>query len=370
MTQSSCPTRLQQYINAMLPSAHGHQRKAIFDFVLALVTVQSCCQAKLARFFGNQEAALKRLARFLHNERMDVRELARSTARLVGAQLPLSGPVRLAIDWTIEDKQHLLAASLLVGRRGVPLFWRAYEESELKARRSGYEREFVSTLVREILCDVSVRRLIITADRAFADVEFFDLLNDLGVSFVIRSKGSVKVLGAAGWRKLSTLRLKGNTRRRSLGRIFYCESDPRRQYVAQVRARDGQGRWGIWHLVSNRPLSPLRMMREYARRFGCEEGFRDAKWMLGFSQAHIKCLKAWARMFTLVAIALLVLVGIGCGLLAARQDLPELLRRITSRRAARAELSLVRAVVELLKSETSLWELLTHQAKLNLEAGL
>jgi hypothetical protein len=354
----------------MLPDAHGHQRKAIFDFVTALVSVQSCCQAKLARCFGNQEAALKRLARFLRNERLDVRELALSTARLVVAQLPLSGPVRLAIDWTIEDKQHLLVATLMVGRRGVPLFWRAYRESELKDRRSGYERQFVATLVREVLCDVSVRRQIITADRAFADVEFFDLLNDLGVSFVIRSKGPVKVLSDGGWRKLSTLRLKGNTRRRTLGRLFYCESDPRRQYVAQCRARDQKGRWGLWHLVSNRPLSSHVMMQEYARRFGCEEGFRDAKWMLGFAQARIKCLAAWARMFTLVAIALLVLVGIGCSLLADRRRLRRQLRRVTSRRKARAELSLVRAVAELLKSEKSLWELLNHEAKLNLEASL
>lgn len=354
----------------MLPDAHGHQRKAVFDFVTALVAVQSCCQAQLARFFGNQEAALKRLARFLRNERLDVWELALSTARALVSQLPLTGPVRIAIDWTIEGEQHLLVASLLVGRRAVPLLWRAYAESELKARRSGYEREFVSTLVREVLCDVAPRRLIITADRAFADVEFFDLLNDLGVSFVIRSKGSVKVLGEGGWRKLSTLRLTGKTRRRSLGRLFYCESDRRRQYVAQARARDKEGRWGIWHLVSNRPLSPLTMMREYARRFGCEEGFRDAKWMLGFSQARISCLKAWARMFTLVAIALSVLVGVGCGLLADRQRLGQQLRRITSRRKARAELSLVRVIVESLKSETSLWELLNHEAKLNLEANL
>jgi len=324
----------------------------------------------LARFFGNQEAALKRLARFLRNERMDVQELALATARSTVLQLPLTGPVRIAIDWTIEGEQHMLVASLMVGRRAVPLFWRAYRESELKARRSGYEREFVRTLVREVLSSVSPRRQIITADRAFADVEFFDLLNDVGVSFVIRSKGSVKVLVEAGWRKLSTLRLPGNTRRRTLGRLFYCESDPRRQYVAQCRARDRAGRWGIWHLVSNRPLSPCVMAREYARRFGCEEGFRDAKWMLGFSQARIKCLKAWARMFTLVAIALVVLVGLGCGLLADPHRLREQLRRITSRRKARAELSLVRVVAESLKSEMSLWELLNHQAKLNLEASL
>ena len=370
MNQSSRPTRLREYINAMLPAAHGHQKNAIFDFVTALVAMQTCCQAELARFFGNQEAALKRLARFLHNERLDVQELALATARAIVSQLPLTGPVRLTIDWTIEDKQHLLVASLMVGRRAVPLFWRAYRESELKDHRSGYEREFVRTLVTEVLLAVSPRRQIITADRAFADVEFFDLLNDLGVSFVIRSKGSVKVLCEGGWRKLSTLRLQGNTRRRSLGRLFYCESDPRRQYVAQCRARDRKGQWGLWHLVSNRPLSSHVMMREYARRFGCEEGFRDAKWMLGFAQARISCLKAWSRMFTLVAVALLVLVGIGCGLLAERQRLRDALRRICSRRKARAELSLVRVVAELLKREISLWELLNHDAKLNLEASL
>lgn len=354
----------------MLPDAHGHQQKAVFDFVAALVAVQSCCQAKLARFFGNQEAALKRLARFLRNERLEVQQLAYSHARAIVAQLPTAGPIRIAIDWTIEAEQHLLVASLMVGRRAVPLFWRAYALGELKDRRSGYEREFVCTLVRELLCAVAVRRLIITADRAFADVEMFDVLNDMGVSYVIRSKSSVKVLDDGGWRKLSTLRLKGNTRRRTLGRLFYCESDPRRQYVAQCRARDREGRWGIWHLVSNRPLSSLVMMREYARRFGCEEGFRDAKWMLGFAQARIICLKAWTRMFTLVAIALLALVGVGCRLLEDRRRLQAQLRRITSRRKGRAELSLVRAVAELLKSEWSLWELLNHQAKLNLEAGL
>lgn len=370
MNQSSCPTRLREYINAMLPDAHGHQRKAIFDFVAALVAVQSCCQAKLARFFGQQEAALKRLARFLRNERLDVCELALSSARMLVSQLPPSGPVRLAIDWTIEGEQHLLVASLMVGRRAVPLFWRAYRESELKDRRSGYEREFVCKLVREVLCGIAPRRLIITADRAFAGVEFLDLLDDLGVSYVIRSKGSVKVLCEGGWRKLSTLRLRGNTRRRGLGRLFYCESDPRRQYVAQCRARDGRGRWGTWHLVSNRPLSPVTMLREYARRFSCEEGFRDAKWMLGFAEARISCLKAWARMFTLVALALSVLVGIGCRLLTDRRRVRQQLRRVTSRRRARAELSLVRAVAELLKSEMSLWELLDHRAKLNLEASL
>lgn len=171
------------------------------------------------------------------------------------------------------------------------------------------------------------------------------------------------------WRRLSSLRLRGNTRRRALGRLWYCETDPRRLYLVQARARDRKGKWGLWYLLSNRPLSAQRMVSEYGLRFTCEEGFRDAKRLLGFAHAQIACLQAWARMFTLVAIALVVLVNIGLGLLQ-EGTLQAQLRRVRSRRRARSEVSLVRAVVELLRGDRSLWKLLDHRVKLNLEASL
>ena len=56
--------------------------------------------------------------------------------------------------------------------------------------------------------------------------------------------------------------------------------------------------------------------------------------------------------------------------LLERADREGLLRRVRSRRRARSELSLVRSVVELLTQGDDLWRLLTHQCRLNLEAGL
>lgn len=111
------------------------------------------------------------------------------------------------------------------------------------------------------------------------------------------------------------------------------------------------------------------MTREYARRFTCEEGFRDSKRLLGTASARIKCLAAWARMFALMAGALLMLTRMGCALLG-RADREQLLRRAWSRRRARSELSLVRGIVELLTRDASLWQLLDHHCRLNLEAGL
>lgn len=368
--QHSTATRLREYINALLPDAHGHQLKAIFDFVLALIEKQTCCQAQLVRFFDNHESAVKRLSRLLHNPRLSVAEMACATARLLMAQLPLTGLVRVTLDWTIEAEQYLLVASLTIGRRAIPLWWQAYCEDQLTDRMSDIERSFVRVLFDEVLGEIDRRRFIFTADRGFADVELFDLLNELGICFIIRSKGNVKVRFDGRWRKLSTLVMKRNQRRRSLGALWYCESDPRRLHLVQSRARDRKGKWGIWYLVSNRPLSPMKATSEYALRFSCEEGFRDAKRMLGFAEARIADITAWARMFTLVAIALLVLANLGCQLMKDHCLAMTELRRVRSRRRRRSELSMVRAVTELLKKQSSLWELLDCSLKLNLEACL
>ena len=369
MTQHSLTTRLGEYISLVLPDAHGHQQKALTDFVLAVVMVQSCCQARLARFFDNFEAASKRLSRLLHNARLETEALARSHARALVGRLPAEGCVRLALDWTIEDSQHLLVASLNVGRRAVPLYWRGYEDTELKKRMSLYEREFVRALFAEVLSGVARRRFVLTADRWFADVDLLDLLNELGISYVIRTKSSYKVSIEGSWRRLDSLKWTKNRRRRAWGRIWYTQGDPRHVYLVQARARDKQGRWGIWHLLSNRNLSAGAMTNEYALRFTCEEGFRDAKRLLGFAEARINCLTAWIRMFTLVALAMAVVTKLGCAI--QRHALRDVwLRRVRSRRAARSELSIVRTVVELLTRDESFWYLLDHDRKLNLEARL
>jgi Transposase DDE domain len=369
MNQDALATRLGEYISLVLPDAHGHQQKAVSDFVRALALVQTCCQAALARFFNNFEAASKRLSRLLHNARLETEELALAHARALLVQLPLSGPVRLSLDWTTEQTQHLLVASVRVGGRAVPLFWRAYQDSELKARMTGYEQEFVRFLFEQVLCRMARQRFILTADRWFADVDLLDLLSELGISYVIRTKSSYKVLVAGQWRKLGSLRWRGNQRRRAWGRVWYAETDPRRVYLVQARARDAKGDWGVWHLLSNRNLSAHTMSREYALRFTCEEGFRDGKRLLGKASARIADIEAWARMFTLVAIALLVVTKMGCALLV-RFDRGQWLRRVRSRRRGRSELSLVRSIVELLTQDESLWQWLDHRKRLNLEARL
>ncbi|HWP42044.1 MAG TPA: hypothetical protein VNO14_02325, partial [Blastocatellia bacterium] len=190
------------------------------------------------------------------------------------------------------------------------------------------------------------------------------------VSFLIRTKDNIKVRFNRKWAKLKHLRLPRNLRRRSLGRLRYCESDERRVYVTQSRKRDRKGKWGLWILISNRRMSAEQTSQEYARQLSCEEGFRDAKRLLGYKQARIESIEGWARMFTLVAVAMLLLYGIGCWMLGRREALSRQLRKVMSRRKRRREMSLMRAMAELISKDGSWWEVLDHRLKLNLSAVL
>jgi hypothetical protein len=349
---------------------HGHRRNGFADFVFAVILARSCCQAAIARQFDNEEAALKRLSRFLHNTAITPTDTAKAVGQFVARRLPSTDWVRIAIDWTEEDGKHLLVATLIVGSRGVPIAWKAYEASALKGHMREYEKEFLTHLCRNVLKGVLRRRILITADRGFADVELIETLEQLGVTYLIRTKGNIKVEVDGQWGKLNTLRFRTNQRRRTFGQVTYCQSTPRSVFLTMSRKRTKKGKWGLWYLISNHDWNPATAAREYARRWNCESGFRDAKSVLGFSKATIADIDAWARMFAIVAIAMLVMVGIGLALVRAPQTLARLFRRVRSRRQARREMSIVRAIADLLKDARLLWDWLAHRGKLNFEGAL
>lgn len=359
MNQDSNLTRIHDYIKETLPWAHGHQLKALTTFVAAILEKQTGCQAELARTQGNQEAACKRLARLLHNERLSPKWLAEGIAHQALSQLPAYGKVRVTIDWTSEGAQHLLVVSLVIGRRGVPIYWRAYDQQVLKGRMHAYERAVIKRAFKLILQYVKRSRIRLTADRGFADEPLFALLQQLRLRFVLRVKGCVKVCYRGQWQKLNRFGFHGNCRHQTLGQLLYCAKSPRRLWVHQSRARNKQGQWETWSLVSNFARTAHKAATEYARRFSCEEGFRDAKWYLGFKAARIADIRAWSRMFALFALALLILVTFGtfC-LLSGTPGAKTLLRRVASRRRDRCELSLVSAMLSLLQQNWSLLDCL------------
>lgn len=371
MNKNSDLTHITNYIKTALPWAHGHQIKGLTKYVAAILRKQTGCQAQLARTQGKQEAACRQLGRLLHNPRLKPKRLIESLAQQTLRQVPRQGVVRVAIDWTTEDDQHLLTVSLVIGRRAIPFYWRAYRQSVLKGRMHRYERAVIRRAVQLLLRSVKRARLVLTADRGFADEPLFALLQQLRVNFVIRVKGSTKVCYRGQWQKLNRHGFAGNTRQQTLGALLFCQKSPRRLYVHQSRARDKQGEWQTWALVSNFAKTVSHATREYERRFGCEEGFRDTKWYLGFKKGRITDILAWSRLFALFVLALLILVALATvWLLPGDAFARQLLRRVCSRRRTRCELSLVSAMLSLLQEDDSLLTGLFPHIKFKLDFAL
>lgn len=371
MTLNNPIAPLRDYLQTMLTGAHGHQLNGLTDFIIAILDRQTGNQSELVRELGNQEAALKRLSRLIYNERLSPRKLADQVLTQAISQLPDQGQIHLAIDWTIEAEQHLLTMSLVISGRAVPIYWRAYAESVLKGRMRIYEMAMIKRVLTRLGRKINLHRLRVTADRGFADVELMDLLDSYGIFYVIRARSSTKVFVRGEWQQLQSLRFVTNSRRRNLGRVYYCESDPHQAWVSLSRIRNEQGKWEIWYLISNHRSRAGQMASDYARRFGCEQGFRDVKRLLGFAEARIVDIKAWSRFFALFAIALLILMTLGTALLnLGKQAIIQLLRRVASRRRRRWEVSLVHAILLLLKTDLTLWQWLCPHSALNLEAAL
>jgi hypothetical protein len=91
-------------------------------------------------------------------------------------------------------------------------------------------------------------------------------------------------------------------------------------------------------------------------------------WDLGFSESRVKQIDAWSRLFALFAIALMAVTALGMRLLVrGGAQANELLRRVTSRRRGRCELSLIAAVIALVQQDKTLFAALPAQTKLKLD---
>ena len=362
-----CPTSLFDYTKNIVSQLHGHQIKGIADFVFAIIEQRTAVQAGLAGAFDNQEAASKRIARLLQNPRISVKDLAEKVFEQVLQQLPKVGKIRLAFDWTIENKQYLLVISLVRNGRAIPIFWRGYEEKRLKGKMKLIERAMLKRVFKKLKEKVGGRRIILTADRGFADVETFRLLKRLQIAFVIRVKCSTLILIRGVWRSLKTIELKADAEQRKIGTREYCRSDAESLEIAVSCVKATDEAKDRWYLVSNMKWSARKMADEYRRRFWCEEGFRDVKWTLGFAKARIKEIKAWTKMFSLHALAILALSSVESEvLLKNKKKGVEQMKKVASRRKGGWTISLIRATIKLLKHDKSLYNCLNPFVKLNL----
>jgi hypothetical protein len=271
--------RIVLFLDQVFEGFHQKNRRTLSVLVASLVTVGKVGVASLGRAIRSRVSfkhKIKQVDRFLANDRIHVSDWCASLLQMV---IGSRKSIRIAIDWTKIGPWPVLAASVIIDRRGIPVFWATCDHRNLKRSQNAFEESFLTVLRTMIPKDVEVLLLF---DRGFRRVAFARHLKRLRFHFVVRCCGDTHVRGADYSGALNELPLRRG-RPRDLGHVLATKDKP--EDVRLVAVFD-HGQKEAWYLFSDLDAPPEHLVHLYGRRFTIEEIFRDEKstrygWSLG-----------------------------------------------------------------------------------------
>lgn len=253
---------------------------------------------------------IKQADRLLGNSKLNVqKELPVYIRWVIGVRKSIV----VSLDWTSfgNDKQSCIMVNLVTTHgRSTPLVWKTVKDTRLKHRRNSYEREVLQLLSDSLLyTEVSVTVL---ADRGFFDTKFFSFITDaLKWDFVIRIKQNTHVKTEKISRRKIRALTAGNGR---ITELVEAALTARDYIVGSVVTVKAAGMKEAWYLASSIKHQKQQVVKLYARRFCCEEHYRDAKddrFGMGLKETHVSTVERRDRflLFHAIATVLLTLLG-------------------------------------------------------------
>ena len=238
--------------------------------------------------------SIKQVDRLLSNPGIDVDALlAQWVPYVVGSR----SSITVAMDWTDfdADGQATIMSPAALPRglsllcrhgRATPLVWLTVSTAALKDRRNAYEDRVLMRLAEVLPADVRVR---IVADRGFGDQKLYRMLTEeLRFDFVIRFRGNIKVTAADGEARPAAEWVGAGGRARVLRGATVTAAGCPVATVVCVQARDMKQ---PWCLAASTAAEPARaLVNLYAKRWGIEGAFRDAKDLrfgMGMGAMHV-----------------------------------------------------------------------------------
>jgi hypothetical protein len=254
--------------------------------------------------------AVKQVDRLLSNDGIPVWSLFASWVPFVVGDRP---EIVTALDWTDsnQDGQSTIALSMVTSHgRATPLLWKTVMKSELKGGRNDHEDALLERLHEVLPEGVNVTVL---ADRGFGDQALYELLKDqLGLDFVVRLRGIVKVTSANGETMPAKDWVPKNGRPLRLRGAEVTGTDREIGAVACVKAK---GMKEPWHLAtSHGDKTGAEIVALFGKRFSIEESFRDQmnlRFGMGLSDTRSGDPARRDRMLLLSAIAIALLTILG-----------------------------------------------------------
>ena len=358
--------RVTKFTSSLTKGLLPTQQATICQVVCALLVCRSLCLAQIARCFQSSTSFphnLKRTWRYVSNERIQDHSSKEVVARRLIKQLHHRLRIRPAdyleviIDWTSVHPFQVLSALIPVEGRAVPVLQWAIEKSALKAYQNTYEMLFIASLRR---CLPKKWKVVLLADRGFQRADFLSHLKRLGFHFVIRVKGDA-------WVECGPYRGKLRDYAVSVGQCFKLSQvtyhkTKRLQMKVVLNCARIKGKACSWLLATNLGLSARQVVSIYARRFWCEESFRDLKQEFELEAVRVTKGARLENLLLALAIVLLILAVIGMrGNKLGYRD------KFSTRKRKRVVLSWVQVALNLLRESTKYLGLLfdSHQVGFN-----
>lgn len=263
--------------------------------------------------------AIKQVDRLFSNTGVDV-------WKLFGSWVPFAvagrNEIVVALDWTDFDRddQATLALYLITKHgRATPLLWKSVVKSEMEGWRNEHEDALLQRFSEVVPAGTKVTVL---ADRGFGDQALYELLKDqLGLDFIVRFRGVIKVTSAEGVTRSAVAWTPNNGRSLLLRGARVTKAG---RELAAVVCLKAKGMKDAWHLAtSHGDKTAAEIVRLYSKRFTIEESFRDLenlRFGMGLSDTRISSPERRDRILLVGAIAAALLTLLGAAGEAVGED--------------------------------------------------
>jgi hypothetical protein len=258
---------------------HGRQVTSLANAVYGAMHAQRLSITSMGRAYakltGNfPKHGVKQVDRLVGNRTLDLPEVLGEHVRMVVGSRQ---QIVVSLDWTEYDStdQSRLSVNLITRHgRSTPLVWITVKKSRMKGRRTAQEKKGLR-LLKECVPD-SVR-VTVLADRGFCSTELFQYIErKLGWGYVIRLRGNILVSTHTDClaREVGRLRIVRGAAPRLIRTPLLTG---RKRAVPALVLFWGSQMKQPWYLAASGVTNPQCIVELYARRFTCEEQFRDEK---------------------------------------------------------------------------------------------
>lgn len=297
---------------------------------------------------------VKRIWRFLGNPRLNHDVFYQNIINFVWPYVQSWAVIPIALDWTFNEKHEkwqCLVASLIVGKRGIPLLVRAFRDHDYEDEetRSRVEESFVEDLKKMLPPLAPNQIVVILADRGFGCTSLFQKLQELQLHFCIRLSTGAYFWKNGYGRQLDNSMIDPGDPPLLWKNVLYPDSC--QVHLARLAATCAKPKKGKekdpWFLASSLVWDAEPLIALYAKRMIIEEDFRSAKMHLHWEDSRIRKLEHY-RTFVLPMVATLVSTML-VGTTAVVEDSP-LVHKVARKRKGKWDSSVTYIGLRILKN--------------------